>query len=121
MDNRVLVVDDEEHVRKLYMSALSREGYEVDTAADGKEALAIIKQRDINAIVLDIELEEESGLELLKRFKSVRPDLPIILNTAYSVYMSDFKTWVADAYIVKSSDMQPLIDKLDELVGVPRE
>ena len=118
---KVLVVDDEEHVRKLYMNALSREGYDVDTAADGEEALAIIKQREISAIILDIELEEESGLELLKRFKSICPDLPIILNTAYSIYMSDFKTWVADAYIVKSSDMQPLINKLDELVGIPKQ
>jgi len=73
----------------------------------------------MDIVVLDIELENESGLNLLRQYKDQKPNLPIILNTAYSMYMSDFKTWMAEAYILKSSNIQPLIDKIKELTSIP--
>ncbi len=116
--HRLLIVDDEDHIRKLYKDYLSREGYEVVTAASADEALKIAAEIGLDLVVLDIELEETTGLEVLKKIKEQYPALPVILNSAYSTYKSDFHTWVADAYVVKSSDIVPLKEKIKELVKV---
>lgn len=116
---KILVIDDEAHVRKLYKSLLEREGFEVFVTDDTTMALELVRDQKIDIVVLDIELENESGLNLLRQYKAQNPNLPIILNTAYSMYMSDFKTWMAEAYILKSSNIQPLIDKIKELTSIP--
>lgn len=115
---KLLVVDDEDHIRKLYKDVFTRDGYQVETAATGEEAFRAASKSNFDLVVLDIELEETNGLELLARFKETFPDLPIILNSAYSTYKADFHTWVADGYILKSSDMKPLKEKIKELVEV---
>ncbi len=115
---KLLVVDDEDHIRKLYSDVFTREGYQVETAATGEEALAKAAAAHFDLVVLDIELEETSGLELLKRFKESFSNLPVILNSAYSTYKADFHTWVADGYILKSSDITPLREKIKELVMI---
>ncbi len=116
---KILVIDDEAHVRKLYKNLLEREGFEVFVTDDTAVALELVRDQKIDIVVLDIELENESGLNLLRQYKAQNPNLPIILNTAYSMYMSDFKTWMAEAYILKSSNIQPLIDKIKELTSIP--
>jgi CheY-like chemotaxis protein len=113
----ILVVDDENHIRKLYTEFLTREGYQVVSVASSEEALEMVAGRKFDLVILDIELEDASGLEVLKRFKSEHRDLPVILNSAYSIYKSDFSTWLADAYILKSSDITSLKEKIEELVG----
>jgi DNA-binding response OmpR family regulator len=115
--SKLLVIDDEDHIRKLYKDFLSREGYDVTTVASGEEALDIVNRDRFDLVILDIELEDASGLDVLKQFKEEHPELPVILNSAYSTYKSDFHTWVADAYILKSSDIQPLKNKIRELVN----
>nr|MBN2278310.1 response regulator [candidate division Zixibacteria bacterium] len=115
---KILVVDDEAHIRKLYNDFLKREGYQVETAAGGDEALEVLAKSRFDLVILDIELgDEASGLDILKRIKAGYPDLAVILNTAYSIYQSDFSIWIADAYIMKSSDISQLKDKVQELVG----
>ena len=115
---KILVVDDDSHIRKLYGEFLTREGYSVRTAASRDEAFGTMKQESFALIVLDIELGGDSGLDMLKQFKTEYPEIPVILNTAYSVYKSDFHTWVADGYILKSSDIQSLKSKIEELLCV---
>jgi DNA-binding NtrC family response regulator len=116
--HKLLLVDDEAHVRKLYEEILSRDGYDVTTVATARDAMNILKRESFSLIVLDIELEESSGLDILKELKKLYPDIPVILNSAYAIYKSDFHTWVADAYVVKSSDMEPLKEKIRELSHV---
>jgi len=118
---RILIVDDEEHIRRLYSEVLSRDGHQVETASNGKEALAYVQNNPVDVVVLDIEMEGESGLETLKELKAANSDIPVILNTAYTIYMSDFKTWMAEDYIVKSSDIQPLRDKINRMVKYEKE
>lgn len=112
----ILIVDDENHVRKLYAAFLSREGYNINTAAGGEEALALLRQKKVDLVILDIELEDVSGLELLKQIRTEHPEIFIVLNSAYAVYKSDFHTWLADGYIVKSTDIKPLKDKIESLL-----
>ncbi|UCD17619.1 MAG: response regulator [Candidatus Zixiibacteriota bacterium] len=113
---KVLIIDDEVHVRKLYQEVLSREGYQVTAVGTGGEAFAALNESGYDLVILDIELENDSGLNILKQLKSSYPGLPIILNSAYAVYKADFHSWVADAYVLKSSDFKPLKDKIKELI-----
>lgn len=104
----LLFVDDEQGLLDLYSAAFARQGYRVLTAPNLEAARGQLHQAGVDLIVLDIRLDEGSGLELLREIKSSLPDLPVVLNTAYARYKDDFASWLADAYVVKSSDLEEL-------------
>ena len=79
---RVLVVDDDEAVRRSISNALSRDGYEVATAADGPAALQNLTRTRPDAIVLDILMPEPNGLEVCRRLRSRGDHVPILMLTA---------------------------------------
>jgi DNA-binding NtrC family response regulator len=106
--SRILVVDDESSIRLLYSHELADEGHEVVTSANAAEAVEKLKKDDFDLILLDIKLKNESGLDLLQRIVKERHNLPVILCTAYSCYKDDFSAWLADGYVVKSSDLTEL-------------
>ncbi len=113
---KILIVDDEVNVRKLYGEELRNEGYDTVSAGTVAEALAAVEKESPDLIVLDIKLGEESGIECLMNIVKQRKGLPVILNSAYSVYRDNFQTWAADAYIVKSVDLAPLKEKIKDLL-----
>ncbi len=113
---KILVVDDEVNIRKLYKSELEDEGYDVVTAASGAEALHILRDSAPDLVILDIKLEQENGLDFLRHMMEIRPSLSVILNSGYSTYKDDFSSWLADAYLVKSSDTSELKEKVRELL-----
>ena len=114
---KILIIDDEVNVRRLYGEELRNEGYRTVSAATVAEALAAVEQENPDLIVLDIKLGEESGIDCLMKIAKQRKNLPVILNSAYSVYRDNFQTWAADAYIVKSVDLAPLKEKIKELLA----
>jgi len=115
--HKVLIVDDEEYIRMLYKKVFESEGYQVLLASDSNETMQVMGNEEPDLIILDIELEEESGLELLNHIRRQFRDCAVILNSAYATYKSDFQSWLADAYIMKSSDVSPLKEKVRELLG----
>ncbi|MCX5884568.1 MAG: response regulator [Proteobacteria bacterium] len=114
---KILVVDDEEHIRFLYKQELTEEGYEVTLAANGKECLEIIDAKNPDLVVLDVRMPVMDGIETLGRIINKRKDIPVILNTAYSSYKDDFMTWAAEAYVVKSYDLSELKIKIKEIIS----
>lgn len=116
MMTKLLVVDDEKNIRKLYETQLKREGYEVTTVESAEEALSIMEREQPDLVVLDIRLEGMDGIDCLRTLMEKRRDLPVILNSAYSTYKQDFASWMADAYVVKSSDLTELKDKIREVL-----
>lgn len=113
---KILIVDDEVNVRKLYSEELKNDGYETLAASDMSEALDTIKRENPDLIILDLKLGKENGIDGLMRIVEQRKDIPVIINSAYSVYKDNFQTWAADAYIVKSVDLAPLKSKIRELI-----
>ncbi|MEW6351906.1 MAG: response regulator [Thermodesulfobacteriota bacterium] len=109
---KILIVDDEEGIRMLYSMELEDEGYEVVTRSDGKDLLKVIASEKPNCIVLDIKMRDYSGLDLLQEIRKRYYDLPVILNSAYSSFKVDLKSVAADYYVVKSSDLAELKDKI---------
>ena len=113
---RILIVDDEVNVRMLYSEELESEGYETLLAENVSEALAAVENDSPDLIILDIKLGDESGIDALMEIVERDKHLPVIINSAYSVYKDNFQTWAADAYIVKSADLEPLKKKISELL-----
>jgi len=112
----ILVVDDEANLCKLYEKELENAGYRVIVANDGQKAVELVERNGIDLVVLDIRMEGQDGIETLRQLMQQRRSLPVILNTAYSTYKMDFNTWLADAYVIKSSDLTELKDKIQELL-----
>jgi DNA-binding response OmpR family regulator len=112
------VVDDEDHILKLYDKELSEEGYRVETASAGEEALEMARMGSPDLVILDIRLKSQNGLEILGGLRKLDRDVPIILNSAYSTYKNNFQSWLADAYVVKSPNLDELKKKIRELVSL---
>jgi putative nucleotidyltransferase with HDIG domain len=79
---RVLVVDDEANVRKLLCQRLSREGYQCEEAGGADEALAKLKAKPADLMILDIKMPGKSGMELLPEIKAAYPDTAVMMATA---------------------------------------
>ena len=115
--SRILIVEDEEHQRELYATELADEGYEVDQAANGKEAISKVTDREYDLVILDIRMPEMDGIEALGQILSRQKKTPIIIYTAYSNYKSNFMTWTANAYLTKSSNLNELKEKVREVLN----
>lgn len=105
---RILLIDDEEHIRQFYTEELSDEGHEVSTLASGYGLLSEIDNIKPDAVLLDIKLVDYDGLDLLQEIRNRYHDLPVILCTAYDTYKYDQKALAADYYVVKSFDLSEL-------------
>ena len=116
----VLLVEDEANQRVLYRQVLEDEGYEVELAADGMAALEKLKERRPDLIVLDISMPNMDGIETLGHVLSRDNSIPVILHTAYSSYKDNFMTWSADDYVVKSSDLTELKERIKAALEGPR-
>src|SRR3974390_3358004 len=114
--SKLLVVDDEANIRLLYAEELTEEGYDVVTAAGTAEAVERLQEGTFDLAVLDIKLKNESGIELLQKMVKERHEMPVILCTAFSCYKDDFSAWLADGYVVKSSDLQELKDEIKRVL-----
>src|SRR3989441_4412146 len=83
MADRVLVVDDEQSLRKVLAATLQREGYEVQVASNGEEALAALDRDGADVVVTDLVMPRMDGLSLLRKVVVSHPDVPVIVVTAH--------------------------------------
>lgn len=114
--SRILIIEDEANLRLLYRLELEFEGYEIVAVGSGKEALEILAHEKMDAVVLDFLLPNLGGLQLLDDILSRQRYLPIIINTGYSQLRHDFHCWVAEAFVVKSSDLSELKGALAQAI-----
>lgn len=109
---KILIVDDEEHIRYLYSEELSDAGYEVITAENGHLLLEKIEKEKPDLVVLDIKMVDYNGLDLLQDIRNKFYDLPVVLCTAYDTFKEDMKSIAADYYVIKSFDLSELKNKI---------
>ena len=115
---RIMVVDDEENIRFLYKEELEDEGFSVELAKNGEEALEKLPDFKPDLITLDIKMPGMNGIEVLKRIREQDRQLPIVLCSAYGEYKQDFTTWASDAYVVKCADLTELKTTIRRLLGL---
>lgn len=113
---RLLVVDDEQDIRYLFQCELEEEGYQVDAAGSAEEAERLLQEGRYDLVVLDIQIGGDNGLSMLQDIISRQKDLPVILCTAFSCYKEDFSSWLADGYVVKSSDLSELKGEIQRVL-----
>ena len=98
MADRVLVVDDEQSLRKVLAATLQREGYEVQVAVDGEEALAALDRDGADVVVTDLVMPKMDGLSLLRKVMLRHPDVPVIVVTAHGRVDSAVEAMKAGAF-----------------------
>src|SRR5210317_528946 len=95
---RILVVDDEDGMRRLLSRVLTREGYETSAVGSGAEALRLVASERFDLVVTDIKMPEMDGLQLLAELKEYEPSLPIIVITAYGTIENAVQALRSGAY-----------------------
>jgi DNA-binding response OmpR family regulator len=113
---KLLIVDDDLNIQRLYKEELEEEGYDVVIASSGRDALEMYEKENPDIVTLDILMPDIDGISLLRKMKEQRPNIPIIMSTAYD-YRDDFAVWASEAYIVKSSDLSELKKTIEKLAS----
>ena len=111
----VLCVDDERIGLRVRKILLEGEGYDVLTAADGKEGLTVFEQNDVDLVVLDYYMPGLNGGQVAAEIRRRRPDVPIILLSAFFSLPPEALE-LADAFITKGEAPEVLIEKIEQLL-----
>ena len=81
--HRILIVDDEESMRDFLSIMLHREGYQVDTAVDGAQAVIHLRDHSYDLVISDMKMPRMTGMELLKHIKERTPETVVLMVTAF--------------------------------------
>jgi DNA-binding NtrC family response regulator len=120
---RILVIDDDESVRKVLSTALEMKGYAVDTAQKGEEAIEKTRERFYDLALIDIRLPDMEGTKLLAAMKETTPKMMKIIVTGYPSLQNAIEAVNkgADGYVVKPLDMEKLLKSVEEYLKKRRD
>ena len=120
---RILVIDDDVAVRKSHEAVLKANGYEVDVAENGKEAIAKSKAKLYNLALVDLRLPDMDGIELLTAMREAVPKTVKIIITGYPSQENAIEAVNrgADGYMVKPYSMEDLLQKIKEQLQKQQE
>jgi DNA-binding NtrC family response regulator len=113
--SRILVVDDEAHVRSMIGSTLERSGYEVKLAASASEALEMLEQASYDLLLTDIVMQDVSGIALLEKVHAQFANLPVVMVTAIhdiSVAIDAMRRGAYD-YLLKPFEREQLLKTVE--------
>ncbi|MEI2399569.1 MULTISPECIES: response regulator transcription factor [Paenibacillus] len=115
---KILVVEDDKHVRKLMNAVLKREGYDVVTAENGREALKVLEVQHIDLIILDIMMPEMDGYEFAEELKEADNRIPILMATAKQLPEDKKKGFRlgTDDYMTKPVDTEEMLLRIQALL-----
>lgn len=117
MAKKILVIDDEQHIREHYQQLLTDKGFEVDTAEDGASGIASFKNGDYDLVLLDVNMPDKSGLEVLKEIKGQNEKQVVFLLTAFEEYKRNFASLYAEEYFTKDKKIEVLLRRINEHLG----
>lgn len=113
----ILVVENNPHLRLLYLDELQHEGHQVIGVGRGEQVSEVLNCTPIDLVVLDLSLPEHNGLDYLQGMLEAHPKLKVIINTAYPRFKLDFRSWGAERFIIKSSDLTELKNAVNEVMA----
>jgi len=113
---RILVIDDDENIRKVLATIFEDEGYKVDLVDTAKKAIEKTKRNFYNIALIDVRLPDMEGIELLTKMKDTTPKMRKIIITGYPTLQNAIQAVNrgADAYIVKPFDMEKVLKTIEE-------
>ncbi len=115
---RILIVDDDQSVRDVLSIVFRKQGYQIEEARDAGDALGKLKNRSFDLIVSDIKMPDLSGIDLLRKVKSLRPELPFVLITAFASTNDAVEAMKlgAEDYITKPFNLDELRITMDKIL-----
>ena len=115
---RILVVDDDKAIRGTFDQVLKREGYSVQLAGGGTETLKKIRDSRFDLVICDVRMPGMNGLEVLKKIKSIKPEVDVIMITAYATIEDGVKAIKDGAhdYLIKPLDIEELCHKVAKVM-----
>lgn len=119
----VLIVDDESEMRSALSHALTRSGFSVETAVSGTDALVKIKKDDISLMITDLKMPEMSGMELIGALKKIKPEIAVIVITAFGSIHNAVEAMQAGAadYLLKPFSFETLVATVKKVLGCTGE
>jgi CheY-like chemotaxis protein len=116
---RILVVDDDRSNCRILSKILSAQGYQVDIAENGEQALALVASTDYGLALLDYKMPGMDGVELYRRIRQIRPEMPGVFQTAFAKIEVIYSAIEAGAerILAKPVDTQELLPLVERLVG----
>ena len=119
VNEQVLFVDDDESIRESFALCLRTKGLVVATAKSAQEAMWIIENATISLVILDVELGNENGLDLLAQLKQTHPKLPVIMFTSHGEdveMLTDALASGAEGYLSKNESVGILIKEVERVL-----
>ncbi len=115
----VLVVDDEDALRSVLSTELLSEGYVVETAADGDDAIAILQQKQFDLVLLDIKMPRVDGFEVLRFIKQRYPSTKVIMLTGFADLKNaiESKKLGAEDFVSKPYDLVDLLTTIERVLS----
>jgi len=115
---KLLLVDDEKGFANIIAKRMSKRDIDVTKAYSGAEALQAMRKADFDVAVLDLKMEDMDGIEILKIFKKMDPDLAVIMLTGHGseAAAKDGIKFGAFDYLTKPCDLEELMNKIQEAV-----
>jgi CheY-like chemotaxis protein len=116
---RLLVADDDSDIRQVLSDRLTSDGYLIQTASDGAEALTALRAEKFDGLILDIGMPQMNGLEVLHKIREEQPELPVIMITAAEAQDRALVAMQAgaQAYLLKPFDADQLRQVVEQWVG----
>ena len=113
---RILIIDDDENIRKVLTTILEDEGYDVESVDTAKKAIERTRRKSYNLALIDIRLPDMEGIELLTRMKNTTPKIRKIIITGYPTLQNAVEAVNrgADAYILKPFDMEKVLEEIKD-------
>lgn len=120
---RILVIDDDESIRKTTAAILQSEGYAVDTAENGKEAIERSNADDYSVALIDFRLPDMEGTQLLTALRETTPKMVKVMVTGYPTLQNAVEcvNKHADAYFIKPVNYENLISTISKLIQKQQE
>ncbi len=113
---KLLLVDDEEAYVNILAKRLAKRGYDVKVALNGTQAIQRARAEDFNVAVLDLKMEDMDGIEVLKVFKKMVPEMAVIILTGHGSEQSarEGMAFGAFGYLIKPCDLDELVQSIRE-------
>jgi DNA-binding NtrC family response regulator len=121
MAKRILVVDDEPLASANVSIFLHQNGFEVDQASDGKQALALLAKERFDLVISDLRMPRVNGLLLKDVIQYTSPKIPVLLMTGYYGDLVTANLERESNYVVKPILLDELLSKVQKLIGKPLE
>ncbi len=112
---KILIVDDEPNVAKLYEDYLQEYGFDVKCVYNPNEALGVFSIFQPDLVLLDVNMPEKDGLTVLREIKKTTPNVPVYLLTAHDEHKRNFNALYAEEYILKSRDPKIIINLIEKM------